>query len=979
MYAKGYVVEKKPIQIIKYITLSVAICLFIITISILSVWILLQIKGSLSFKPTNNISITLSGLSLFPTISFQSIQINLKDYNTDVKLNNIQIKFPLLKPKNVHVYIQECNIDTNTALQSSPPLPTQHKVTYKKEPIDLQSLYIYLPQQMFIENIFISITDNENKWSLSGIPLKLDKAQNHISLSSSHTPMEILYKGKKETLIGKIDISHHFTQQSQEVKTNIQFPPYLLVSGNLNIDNSLQKLNAENINITLDENISNSFSSLFYSIFAIPISWQKLQVDNLNSSLTYRDTQWIPENISGKLSIYTLTIGDKEKPWLSYSSDITIRSHYSAPEQTTEVILNTEKDPGWEIKWRYNHVNQTTYLDFSSNILQGTLIKNLSPHFYDTLLLQKIEPFSIECTLSLQGTIPFLEGKVKGKISLPYINNIQLDSKLDISPNNEGSSQLKWSGEWNCFSTPILFSTEFIPSSHWTAHIQTKKLPAKIIQPFTPSILKNALDNASTDVEINITANKSYNIDLQFNGQLSPKEETKEYPPIVPSEFHFQGAIQNWNDIIGNFRLSSENSTDFELNPCKLHLFPLSLEGNTKTKIYLSTIASEFLPYYMPGKTNFNGKLYWNGSGKIQIQGSGSAEGLGIGGYILPEGVPLCFDTNITTDFYNYSFDIDYLKIGFVNCNLGVIQKSTLLLPLDNRHLSLTSQNIEINGSLTDLQNWGISEESTGTFSLKIKDFEYKENQINNGEMEWNINIPDVILPSWQIQIKNFNSQSQFHSLTSPDFPLNITMHEIILKNIRATQIESNLKLKLQQLGVELEQIKGNLWSGIITTKGSIQKKESSIMGNFTGQYNHLDLAQFTTEVQPPWLKLTGLANGNFDINVDFSTGQLVDGDFSLACPEGLTINRDVLLQLILYLQNVSIVQKQLEKLLGKEDPKPFTNGELTLGFKNNQATVSLLLTTPNINLAPIFYINADWKTLWSLITTPSGVQIEIK
>jgi len=84
-------------------------------------------------------------------------------------------------------------------------------------------------------------------------------------------------------------------------------------------------------------------------------------------------------------------------------------------------------------------------------------------------------------------------------------------------------------------------------------------------------------------------------------------------------------------------------------------------------------------------------------------------------------------------------------------------------------------------------------------------------------------------------------------------------------------------------------------------------------------------------------------------------------------------------MQLILYLQNVSIVQKQLEKLLGQEDPKSFNKGELNIGFKDNQATISLLLSTPNLDLAPVFYINADWKMLWSLLTTPSNVQIEIK
>lgn len=971
--------RKKGIQIIKYTTLFITLFFFIIFTSILGIWTIFQIRGSISFKPTDNISVTLSGLSLFPKISLQNIHVNLNDYNTDLEFKDIQIKSSLLKPQKLNIYIKECKIDVNTSSPISTKLEMQNKSVDKKGNRNLQSFYTYMPEKLFVESISLSIVDNEKKLSFSGVPLTVDKSQSLITIYSDHTNMEIIYKEKKNILSGKVNVLHKFSQKSQEIKTDIQFLPYILISGKINIDNSLQKLDVEGIHISLDENISNSFSSLFYSVFAVPVNWQKFQVDNLSGTFSYHHTRWTPENISGNISFNSLTIGEKDKPWLQYSSDISIRSQYMGMEQMTEVALYTEKEPAWSVKWKYNHVNQSTCLDFSLNTLDGTIVKNLSPYLYETLMLKQIEPFSIECSLSLQGITRAMEGKFQGKLSLPHIDNIQLKSNLNISSNSEGSTQLKWAGEWNCLSTPIHFVTEYVPSTNWTTHIQTEKLPVKIFQPFTPSLIKNALSDSLADVEINMNANNSDNIALQFKGQLLPEEDKNEYPPIIPSEFNFQGAIQNWEDVVGSFRLSSENSTDFELNPCKLHLFPLSLEGNIKTKVYLSTISSEFLPFSIPGKADFKGELYWDGSGKIQIQGTGSGEGLGMGEYTLPEGVSLCFETNTTTDFYNYLFDIDYLKTGFANCNLITLQKSKILLPSDNHSLSVSSLNISINGSPMDLYTWGISEESNGTFLLNAKNIQYEEGIIHEGEIDWNINIPVLSLPLWQIQIKNLVSQSQTHSLTSPDLPINIKIDEIALKNIKVTKMDASLILKILQSGIELEQMKGKLWNGEFNAKGIIQKKDISLIGNFTGQYNHLDLSQFTKEVQPPWVILTGIGQGDFDVNVDFTTGQLVDGDFNLACPEGLTINRDILLRLILYLQNVSIVQKQLEKLLGKEDPKPFTKGELILGFKDNQATVSLLLTTPNINLAPIFYINADWKTLWSLITTPSGVQIEIK
>ncbi len=971
--------RKKLIQIIKYTAISIVVFLSIIIISIFGVWSLFLLKGSVSFKPAKNISVTLSGLSVFPNISLKDVTIQLGDYNTDLEFQNIQIQLSLRKPQKLCVFIEACNIHVDTTSPFSNKPKEEGKSTQETSVPDFQSFFTYLPQKLFVKNISMFIKNNERTLFVSGVPLTIDKAQSLISLSSTGTIMEITYKGQKESLTGMVEIHHQFQKELQEIKINIQFPPYMLAHGKLNFDNFMRKINMENISLSLDENVSQSLSPWFYSMFSLPVDWQKIQVYNLHGSIYYQDARWIPENINGDLSFSSLTIGDKEKPWLQYTSEIHIHSQYREDEKTTEVVINSDKEPVWEMNWKYNHVDQNTYLDFSCGTIQGKTIQEVSPYLYNTFLLKQMEPFSVECSLSLQGIFPVLEGDFQGKLSFPDINNIRLNSDIKFISDSNGSNQIKWSGNLNVLSYPIHFSAEFIPFTSFISHIQTEKFPTKFIQSLTPSLVKKALDTTFADIEVDIKGKEWNKIDLQFKGMLSPEKEDEEYLPIVPSQFSFQGIIQNLETVVGAFRLSSENSTDFELNPCKLHLFPLSLEGDMKTKIYLSTISSEFLPFYIPGKAEFNGKLHWNGAWRIKIQGSGSGEGLGIGGYMLPEGIPLCFNTDIAVDFSDYTFEIENLMLGFTNCELAKIQKGRVLLTLDNRNFAVNIQNLDVKGTLNDLQDWGISQESQGTYYLSLKNFEYKDNQVNSGEIEWDVNIPNLSIPAWQIQVNNLLSQSKSQNLMNTDLAVNIIIDEITLQKIKVAQIENSLRLKFLPPEIEITHMNGNLWKGKFETQGIVQTKEGSLVGNIAGEYADVDLSQFTAEVQPPWVNLSGRGNGNFDASINFTQGQLVEGNFSLLCPEGLTINRDVLLRLILYLQNVSIVQKQLEKLLGKEDPKPFTNGELTVGFKDNQATVSLLLTTPNINLAPIFYINADWKTLWSLITTPSDVQIDIK
>lgn len=971
--------RKKLIQIIKYTAISIVVFLSIIIISVFGVWSLFLIKDSVSFKPTKNIFIKLSGLSIFPNISLKNISVQLNDYNTDLEFQNIQIQLSLRKPQKLCVSIESCNIHVDTTSPFSNKLKEERKTNQETNVPNFQSFFTYLPQKLFVKNISMFVNNHERTLFVSGIPLTIDKAQNLISLSSTGAIMEVTYNGQKESLTGTVDIHYQLQKESQEIGMNIQFAPYMLAQGKVNFDNSMQRVNIEDMSLSLDENVSQSLSPLIYSMFSLPVDWQKIQVSHLQGSVYYQGARWIPENINGEMSFSSLTIGDKEKPWLRYTSEIHIHSQYKEDEKATEVVMNSDKAPVWKMNWKYNHVNQNTYLDFSCGTIQGKTIQEVSPYLYNTLLLKQIEPFSVECSLALQGILPILEGNIQGKLSIPNIDSIRLNSDVKFIADNKGSNQIKWSGDVNVLSYPIHFSAEWIPFTTFISHIQTEKFPAKFIQSLTPSLVKKALETTLADIEVDIKGKEWNKIDLQFKGVLSPEKEDEEYLPIVPSEFGFQGIIQNLETVVGAFRLSSENSTDFELNPCKLYMFPVSLEGDMKTKIYLSTLSSEFLPFYIPGKAEFHGKLHWNGSLRIKIQGSGSGEGLGIGGYMLPEGIPLCFNTDITGDFSDYTFEIENLMLGFKNWELAKIQKGRILLTSDNHNLAVNIQNLDVKGTLNDLQDWGISQESQGTYYLSLKNFEYKDNQVKNGEIEWDVNISKLGIPTWQIQVNNFVSQLQPQNLRNTDLAVDIKIDEIASQKVKISQIENSLRLKFLPPEIEITRMNGNLWKGKLDTQGIVQKKEGSLIGNIAGEYAGVDLSQFTAEVQPPWVNLSGRANGNFDANINFTQGQLVEGNFSLLCPEGLTINRDVLLRLILYLQNVSIVQKQLEKLLGKEDPKPFTNGELTVGFKDNQATVSLLLTTPNMNLAPIFYINADWKTLWSLITTPSDVQIDIK
>ncbi len=977
---KGRPLRKKIFQIVKYIIFTFIFGFCILVLTTLGIWATFQIKGSISFKPTSDISISLKGLSFYPSVSFEKIYIQLLNYNTALEFNNFQVKFSTWKLKNYHLNIDECKINISTRPKGKEDIKSTTTHTYNKETKDYNYYFKYLPENLTINKIFFSGSDSENSLFLTGVQLMIDKQKKSLSLDAPNTNLEVLHNQQIEKIHGVIHITCKSLQELYEIDTLVQFMPHILISGKFNIDKSGTKIDFDNIRLYSDELAANYISELSYSFLSFPVYWQKIEIKNLVGNIRYQKPIWIPETINGDISVHSLTIGAKDKPWLDYTSTMHIYSDFLDNEQSTIVSLNTAEEPKWNIEWKYTPANQNMGLKLvSDSPLHSSIIQKISPYIYDTLMLGKIAPFTIDYSLLLNGIFPNLEGEIQGKCASSEFEAITLNSKFHTTLDVNDKHKVNWNGDVNFLSHPILFSTEFMPFESYKININTEKFPLKYFENWAPSIIKNTLANSIGNCNLNIQGTSWNDIQLQAAGNLSPENEDNEFLPISPSEFNFQGMIKNLQMFSGTFQITSENSMDLELQSFNLHLSPLSLEGKVKTKIYLSSISTDFLPFYLPGKIDFTGNLNWDGKQKIQIQGSGTGEGIGMAGYTLPEGTNLCVNGGAFLDYSKYKVEIEQLQIGIQNCSLGNIQKCSFEFPTEGKSLLLDVGNVSITGNLAELYGLGIGPASKGTFSLIADEIKYRDNRLNSGNIKWNIDIQKLDVPAWQIQIENFLSEGYKQNIAETTFPIHSDAGNFVFYKIPLQQIESNFHLNLLPLEMKLENISGSLWKGKFNFGGTVQWKDNSFLGNIKGSFEELDLSQFTEEVRPPWIRLSGTAHGSFDFDVNLMTGQLINGDFNLACPDGLTINRDVLLRLILYLQNVSIVEKQLEKLLGKEDPKPFTNGELMIGFRNNQATVSLLLTTPNINLAPIFYINADWKTLWSLITTPSDVQIEIK
>jgi len=975
---KGTPVRKKIRQILKYTIFFLVLCILFILSVFSGIWLVFQVKESLTFKIGSNVTIKLTGLSIQSGIRFKNVVLDSTPYHFGIELDDVHIQFFQRGFWDYIVSIDNCTISAKIQMEKGNSINTNQGSTIRDWEKDINEYIKMFPINLGVKNIDIYISKNGDELALEGLRLEADRQRMSASLVGETSTLDITYKGKKEKRSGRVNIDYRLLPKCHELNTLIQFDPHILISSHISADGLGKQLKFNNVQMSLDEESSLFLSVLTLPILGMPLFWEKVDIKKLEGTFRHSDFMWFPEEVNGDVYIKSLTIGETTKPWFRYSTTLNIHSESVVDGSSTIVELSTYEEPEWNMQWKYEYLSHRTEFSFATKKpIRSAFIQEISPYWYDTLMLKQIAPFEINVSSALAGDMLNLQGTMNGQCSFSGEQKITLDSQVLL--NFAGKPEIKWEGTAFYLKHPIHFTYEGLPYQDFHSSLQTETIPMKYFIKLLPTLMVKPLENAVGNCIINMNGNIWEDVKLNINGTIQPQKEDEEFPPIVPSQYSFVGVLKNMQVAEGKFSLISENSTDFKLDPCKLHLFPLSLEGKINTKIYLSTISSVFMPMDVMGKVNFQGNLFWDGGMQIRMQGIGDGEGVGIAGYALPEGANLYADGEVLIDFSNYAITIEQLKAGINNNTITILEKSVFNFPQNEKPFSLSLSQFSIDGDISKLYELGIDPESKGKCTFHISDLSFTDNHLTKGNVSWNLNIEKYNQPSWFIQAQNIITQGQAENIGEMSIPINITLDQVGISRLLLKQIENDIKVHVYPPQMELNKVTGHIWGGTFEAKGTLNMDETGFIGKINGLFKNIDLALFTEELQPPWIKLTGIAHGTFDLNMNLTSGELIDGNINIICPQGLTINRDVLMQLILYLQNVSIVQKQLEKLLGQEDPKSFNKGELNIGFKDNQATISLLLSTPNLDLAPVFYINADWKMLWSLLTTPSNVQIEIK
>lgn len=160
--------------------------------------------------------------------------------------------------------------------------------------------------------------------------------------------------------------------------------------------------------------------------------------------------------------------------------------------------------------------------------------------------------------------------------------------------------------------------------------------------------------------------------------------------------------------------------------------------------------------------------------------------------------------------------------------------------------------------------------------------------------------------------------------------------------------------LDLQGEDATLKDFKTTIFSGSITGEIELDPFAEGFPVTLDGDLQNVDLADFTLQMEPPNVSLTGKVNGR--VVIGLRGGELVELDIDLTAGDGLTMNRSLVEQILLsqdfsQMTGGKSIEKVIKKVLGDAPQRPFKDARITLGLVDGRIAGVALLESEGLNL----------------------------
>ncbi len=137
---------------------------------------------------------------------------------------------------------------------------------------------------------------------------------------------------------------------------------------------------------------------------------------------------------------------------------------------------------------------------------------------------------------------------------------------------------------------------------------------------------------------------------------------------------------------------------------------------------------------------------------------------------------------------------------------------------------------------------------------------------------------------------------------------------------------------RLEGTRMRIHPVRGRVFDGTLEADVDVGVLEPGLPVFMTSEFENIDLAVLTKEVEPPNTRLTGRAHGN--LTVDYIVDELRGFAVEAEAPAGLTVNRSLVADLLqseklLAGMGERVAERAMDKLLGEQPQRPFDRGRL--------------------------------------------------
>ena len=394
--------------------------------------------------------------------------------------------------------------------------------------------------------------------------------------------------------------------------------------------------------------------------------------------------------------------------------------------------------------------------------------------------------------------------------------------------------------------------------------------------------------------------------------------------------------------------------------------------GAVVLPLKLTTDLAAFAPIFadsgLAGKAEASGAVKLTGAQAQVDKLSAAVRGLAMNGSSLPDDPPLKITGSAARDNKS-GVSTGSLKAAWGDTDSAEATKFSI-----NTDASAWSmQQVQVAGTSDFFVGIGLIESGDFTLGLTGEQLAFKDGAYSGtatGTLLGGLVLPEGLLAAKELNAVMKSDFTQGLSASGPVSAGELAALGVILSNVKAD-------VSIRGPLVFFTNVTTQVFGGTATGSGNADLAAEGFPVTLDTTITNADLAQFTTEFQPPNIKLTGLISGT--IRASMAGEDITDLDVNLISGEGFTLNRDMVAQVLMShqigeLAGSALVDKVVKQVIGDDDARPFTGAELRLGLEGGRITGEALLKSGSLNLT--VDIRADQAALFEALRMRQEGQI---